>query len=124
MAKKASESVNKSQMIRDYMKENPQAKPLEVATAMQEQGFQVTAQFVSTVKSNAKKSTKTGRRGRPAGSTKKPAAKATGGAKAATKVKSSEVTLDSLLNAKKLVQEMGGIEQARSALTVLEQLTD
>lgn len=128
MAKKKTDGVNKSQMIRDYYEANPSARPLEVAAAMQEQGLNVTAQFVSTVKSNSKKSKKTGRRGRPAGSSSKqvPATKATKNAPAAAKrsAASGEVSLDSLLNAKKLINEMGGIENARNALTVLEQLTD
>jgi len=127
MAKKKTDGVNKSQTIRDYCAANPDAKPLEVAAAMKAQGLDVNAQFVSTVKSNAKKSKKTGRRGRPAGASNKVAAPKKQAAKQpATKASSAsgEVSLDALLNAKKLIAEMGGVENARNALTVLEQLTE
>lgn len=129
MAKKNSSGVNKSQAIRDYYADNPTAKPIEVAEAMKAQGIDVNAQFVSTVKSNAKKSKKTGRRGRPAGasakSTAAPAAKKVGRPPASqTRAHSGEVSLDSLINAKKLVEEMGGVENARNVISVLEQLMD
>lgn len=128
MAKKNSSGVNKSQAIRDYYADNPEAKPIEVAEAMKAQGIDVNAQFVSTVKSNAKKSKKTGRRGRPAGVSAKvaaPAAKKLGRPPAAkARTNSGEVSLDSLINAKKLVEEMGGAENARNAISVLEQLMD
>lgn len=129
MAKKNSSGVNKSQAIRDYYADNPDAKPIEVANAMKAQGIDVNAQFVSTVKSNAKKSKKTGRRGRPAGvsakATAAPAAKKLGRPPATqTRSKGGEVSLDSLINAKKLVEEMGGVENARNVISVLEQLMD
>ncbi|MCM2374026.1 hypothetical protein [Aporhodopirellula aestuarii] len=120
MAKKKSDGVNKSQAIRDYYAANPKAKPMEVAEAMKAQGINVTAQFVSTVKSNSKKSKTTrGRASAKKSVAKKPAKRATRASKA-----TSEVSLDSLLNAKKLVEEMGGVEGARNALSVLEQLMD
>lgn len=127
MAKKKSNGVNKSQAIRDYYDANPAAKPMEVAEAMNAQGIDVNAQFVSTVKSNSKKSKKTGRRGRPAGVSAKTAAPAKKlGRPAATKsrVGSGEISLDSLINAKKLVEELGGVENARKTIGVLEQLMD
>ncbi|TWU10711.1 hypothetical protein [Allorhodopirellula heiligendammensis] len=127
MAKKKSSGVNKSQAIREYCAANPEAKPLEVAEAMKAIGIDVNAQFVSTVKSNSKKSKKTGRRGRPAGVSAKKAAPAKKlGRPAASKARSNsgEVSLDSLINAKKLVEEMGGVDNARNAISVLEQLMD
>ena len=52
MAKKA-KSANKSLEIRNYKAENPAASPKEIAEALA--GLKVSAQFVSTVLSNAKK---------------------------------------------------------------------
>ncbi len=127
MAKKKSNGVNKSQAIRDYYAANPSAKPMEVADAMKAEGIDVNAQFVSTVKSNSKKSKKTGRRGRPAGVSAKsagPAKKVGRPATAKANLSSGEVSLDSLINAKKLVEEMGGAENARNAISGLEQLMD
>lgn len=55
---------NKSQAIRDYIAQNADAKPSQIAEALKEQGIEVTAQFVSTIKSNAlRKEGKTGARG-------------------------------------------------------------
>ncbi|WP_230255752.1 hypothetical protein [Rhodopirellula halodulae] len=98
---------------------------MEVAAELGKKGIDVTPAFVSTVKSttmgkSAKKSArksaakspaakKTGaKRGRPAGSTSKAA--------------SNEVSLDSLLQVKKIVEEMGSVQDAKNALTALEKL--
>lgn len=63
MAKKA--SANKSQVIRDYKAANPSAAPKEIAESLSKTGVEVSAQFVSTVLSNAKKKAgkKPGKRG-------------------------------------------------------------
>lgn len=122
MAKKKKNSVNKSKAIRDYFDANPTAMPAEVAEAMKLQGVDVTAAFVSTVKSNAKKTGTPGRRGRPAGSTSKKATVPKKTAQKSATKGGNEVSLDALINAKKLVDEMGGVANARSALSVLEQL--
>ncbi len=115
MAKK-SKGPNKSQAIRDYYKSNPQAKPKDVVTALKKKGVDVSAQFVSTIRSvSKKKGGKVGRPGRPVGSTT---------AKRGRPSRSQEVSLDALINVKRIVDEMGGIGQARSALSALERLVD
>ena len=42
------EKVNKSAAIRQYKKENPEAKPAEIAAALTDQGIEVTPGRVST----------------------------------------------------------------------------
>ncbi|WP_254513312.1 hypothetical protein [Anatilimnocola floriformis] len=107
MAKKAKGGPNKSSAIRDYKTANPTAAPKEIAEALAKDGLVVSAQFVSTVLSNAKKKGgKIGKRGPKPG---RKAAAAGGG-------------LEQLLTAKKMVEQLGGIENARSALNVLAQL--
>ena len=112
MAKKSS-APNKSQAIRDYLKANPTAKPKDVVSAMTSKGIKVSAQFVSTVKSTSKKKGPAKRRGRPAGSTvrSKPA-----------KSSSDSVSVDALLKMKRVVEDFGSIEEAKSALQTLEKL--
>ncbi|WP_254508159.1 hypothetical protein [Anatilimnocola floriformis] len=106
MAKKKS-GPNKSSSIRDYKAANPDASPKEIAEALGKTGLDVSPQFVSTVLSNAKKKGgKVGKRGPKPG--RKPAA-ATGG-------------LENLIQAKKLVDQLGGIDAARSAINTLAQL--
>ena len=127
MAKKKSSGPNKSQAIRDYYAANPGAKPKEVAEALSKEGVSVTPAFVSTVRSTSKTKKKTGKRGRPAG---RKTARKTGrrvGRPAATRrgaAASADVSLDSLVRVKAIVDEMGGVEDARSALAALEKLQD
>jgi hypothetical protein len=54
MAKSKRETVNKSQAIRDALEAHPDKSPLEIATALKAKGLDVNAQYVSTIKSNAK----------------------------------------------------------------------
>ena len=110
MAKRKSGGKNKSQAIRDYYNANPAAKPKEVASELKKKGIQVTPAFVSTIRSTSKKKNgKIGRPGRPVGSTSKRSA-------------NGEVSYESLLQAKKIVDQMGGLSEAKSALSALENL--
>jgi hypothetical protein len=52
MAKKA--AVNKSQAIRDALQAHPEKSPKEIAEMLVADGYKVNAQYVSTIKSNAK----------------------------------------------------------------------
>lgn len=123
MAKKKSGGPNKSAAIRDYVTANPEAKPPEIVAAMKAQGIDVSTAFVSTVKSKTvgKSAKKKGRKkaGRPKGTTKAavaaaPAARSSNG--------QSNVSVDQLLKAKKLVGDLGGVSQARAALEALERI--
>lgn len=109
MAKKSS-GANKSSAIRKYKSENPEAGPKEIAEALNKDGLKVTAGFVSTILSNdRKRSGKSGRKGRRGG---RRAANGRGG----------EVAVAQLIQAKKLADQMGGVEQARQALDALAKL--
>ncbi|MCD0459603.1 hypothetical protein [Roseiconus lacunae] len=118
MAKKSS-GPNKSLEIRNYLGKNPNAKPREIVDAMKAKGIEVSAQFVSTVKSTSKKTGSAPRKpGRPAGTTKaatatrRPAASSTG----------DKISVDSLIRLKAVVEELG-IEETRVALSTLEKLS-
>lgn len=119
MAKKEdADSANKSQAIRDFLTANPKAKPRQVVAALKEQGHDITAAYVSTIKSlDKKKNGKVGRRGRPAGSTKAAAAAA-----AQPVAAGNDNFLQSLLTAKKLAEQLGGIAQAKAAIDALAKL--
>lgn len=109
MARKAKASgPNKSLEIRNYKDANPTAAPKEIVEALAKSGVEVTAQFVSTILSNAKrKGGVVGARGRKPG---RPAAAApTGG-------------IQQLIQAKKLIDQMGGIEAAKAAVNALAQI--
>ncbi|MEM6363812.1 MAG: hypothetical protein AAF745_05255 [Planctomycetota bacterium] len=121
MAKKS--GPNKSKAIREYHAANPHVKPMEMAAALKKQGVDVKPGFISTVISTDKRnSKKTGARRGPG--SRKTAAKTTSvkpGPKPASKA-SGEVSLDSLLQVKKIVEEMGSVQDAQVALTALEKL--
>ncbi len=54
MAKSKREAVNKSQAIRDALQAHPERSPSEIAEQLKAKGLDVNAQYVSTIKSNAK----------------------------------------------------------------------
>ncbi|TWU66982.1 hypothetical protein V7x_25540 [Crateriforma conspicua] len=131
MAKKSA-GPNKSAAIREYYEANPGAKPKEVQEALSAQGIETSTAFISTIKSNMKKGTGTKKRGRPAGTSRrgrpagrKAKATATRGTKRAAKAAPASVdgiSMDGLIKAKKIVDELGSVEEARVALNALEKL--
>ena len=108
MAKKKAGEPNKSKVIRDYKNEHPGEGPKSIAAALSATGLKVTPGFVSTVLSNDKrksgKSRGPGRRGR------KPASETAGD------------SIEQLIQAKRLVDKLGGIDKARSAIDALAKL--
>lgn len=106
MAKKSG-GPNKSVAIRTYKSAHSDAGPKAIAEALGKDGIKVTPQFVSTVLSNdRRKSGKTRRRGR-------------GGKAGAPR---GDRSFARLMQAKKLAEQMGGVEQARRALDTLAKL--
>ena len=102
---KRKDGPNKSEAIRKYKAEHGSAGPKEIAAALAKDGIKCTPQFVSTVLSNAKRS---GRKG------KRKAARS-GSHKAGG-------LFEKLVLAKKLSDQMGGVEKARAALDALAQI--
>jgi hypothetical protein len=110
MAKKYA-GGNKSQAIREALEANPDKGPKEIAEIVQAQGFKVNAQYVSIIKSAAKK--KAGGPGRTV------RVKRAGGRRLAGGMSSSGSPLQSALE---FIQACGGLEQAKSVLVQVEQL--
>lgn len=144
---KRSGGPNKSAAIRDYLESNPNAKPKEIVEHLQSKGMDVTPAFVSTIKSkllssgqlsagggSAAAPAPTKRRGRPkgAGAARKKvtrrgrapkAAAAKTAAPAAAKAPAGSVSVDGIVLAKKLADQLGGVDKARAALAALEKIT-
>lgn len=141
---KRSGGPNKSAAIRDYLETNADAKPKEIVEHLKSQGMDVTPAFVSTIKSKllssgqisagggtssggAAKATK--RRGRPKGAAVKKATrrgrapKAAATAAPAASASSGNVSIDGIVLAKKLADQLGGVDKARAALAALEKIT-
>lgn len=104
MAKRG--GTNRSQAIRDYVKDNGDAKPKAISEGLAKAGVKVSPGYVSTVLSNARrksgKSARSGKKrtGRPAGND----------------------VYANLVLAKRLVDQFGSVEKARSALETLAKI--
>ena len=116
MAKKKSQGPSKSQSVRDYLSENPSATASVVVPEMAERGINVSPALVSQVKKRMKES---GQLDGQKAATKKSGSKKSSPKKSAP---ANALTAENLVEAKKLVNELGGIDQARQALKFLEEL--
>ena len=92
--------ANKSVAIREYKASNPSAGPSEIAKALDASGISVTAAFVSTVLSNDRRKSRIGTH----------------------RSGSNDASVESLIQAKKLVEQLGGIAPAKAALDALAKL--
>lgn len=130
MAKKKTRSggPNKSAAIRDYYNANPDAMPKDVAEALGAKGLDVSAQFVSTIRSKQLKSqgasSRRGKAGRPKGTAAKKRVSAKRGRSAAATGGDVKVSIDELVQAKEMVDALGGMEKARRTLDALSQIVD
>lgn len=100
----------KTAAIKAALKANPKKGPTEIAELLKADGWDVTAQRVSVVKSAMKKG-------------KKKAAPAAA-SDTAPVVPKDAVSVGLLVKAKKLVKELGGVKEAKNALNALAQLLD
>lgn len=93
----------KSQAIRDELEKNPKAAPKEIVEALKANRIKVTSQMVSTLRSKQNGAGKKRRKKRKA---------ATG----------EMVAVETLVRAKKLAIQLGGIDKAREAIDALAKL--
>jgi hypothetical protein len=103
MAKSKKDAVNKSQAIRDALDAHPEKSPSEIAEELKGKGLNVNAQYVSTIKSNAKaksRRTKLVKRGRAG----------------------SRNGLGPVGAALQFIKEAGGLEAAKHALQTVEEI--
>lgn len=98
--------TNRSQAIRDYLAKNAKASANEIKEALAKEGIKVSDSLISAVKYKKPKGKRGKKRGRPAG------AASNGGA----------ISIDSLLAAKKMVDQLGGLAAAEKLLAVLRKL--
>ena len=106
MAKKLG-GPNKSVAIREYKASHGDAGPKAIAEALGKDGIKVTPAFVSTVLSNDRRKSGKRRRRRRRGAAGAPR---------------RDKALANLMQAKRLAEQMGGIEPARRALNSLAKL--
>jgi hypothetical protein len=100
------EKVSNSQAVRDYLQANPKALPKQTVEALAEQGIEVSRTLVSQIKFKMKPKKRRGRK------------KAARGAKPG----GDKIALSSLITAKKMAEQLGGLEKAKAALAALAKL--
>src|SRR5687768_11132505 len=111
--------VNKSEAIREYLKQNSNAAPKDVAAALQAQGVKVSSQLVSNVKTTLGKRAK-GRRAARRVVGRRGAARR--GARRAGRVGVGAISVQNLMDAKRVIEQVGSVEAVRKALDALESL--
>ncbi len=105
--------VNKTQAVKDYLKEYRKAGPTEIVAALQAQGIDVSTNYVSNIKSQM---------GLKKKRTKPTAAAPEAAAAAAPAAAGDEISLAALVEAKKLIEKLGGVDVAKRAIMALAQL--
>jgi hypothetical protein len=108
--------ITKAQAIRDALAADPKGMPKDIADRLTAAGFTVTANEVSQAKYLLKVAKKKKRQ-------QKAAAK-TAEAVPVGAVPADLVSVAALQKAKKLIQELGGVKEAKQALAALSQLLD
>lgn len=104
---------SKTAAIKAALKANRDKLPKEIAELMNAEGWDVTAQRISVVKSALKSKKKTKKAAAPAATPE-----------AAPTLPKDAVSVALLVKAKKLVKELGGVKEAKTALNALAQLMD
>jgi hypothetical protein len=104
MAKKAAGGPNKSELIRTYKSNHKRAKPKDISAALGKEGITVTPAFVSTVLSTARRKKGKGMR------------------RAAARPAAGGGDYSHLIQARKLADQMGGVDKARAALDALAKI--
>ena len=99
-----------SQAIRDYLAANPSASPNDIVAGLKQQGITVSPGLASNVKYTSR--SKAGKRGRPAGRRGPGRPRSGNGA----------LTAADLIEAKRLADQLGGVEKVRKALEMIQEL--
>jgi hypothetical protein len=111
--------VNKSEEIRKAFKEmGRRTRPKDVIAALAEKGVTVSSSQVSMVRASMKKKSAKARR-LAAASSEAPPAAASSPARA---ISANGLSADDLIVAKRLADQLGGLERMKAVLAVLDQL--
>jgi hypothetical protein len=106
-------NVNKSQKIRDALAANPRKSPAEISEILKADGLVVKPQYVSTIKSNAKKLGRRGRKLAMRGTARRTRAPRTSG----------DSSFGAFRAALEFVKAASGIEAAKSMLATIEEVS-
>ncbi len=110
----AKQKVNKSQAVRDYLKNNPKAKNREVSDALKKTGIKISPNYVYIVKRLAKKAA-----AKPAAS---PARQAPAAEPAAAAKPGDMITLEQIKKVAQTVKAIGGFDRLKELLEVVREV--
>ncbi len=111
MPKLKKPKLNRSQAVRDYLAQNSNASPKAIVAGLKSKGILISTSLASVVKYSKK------RPGRPKG---RRSGRRVGRPSAAAKT--DHLRVEDLLEAKSFVNRVGGVDAARKAFDLLEQL--
>jgi hypothetical protein len=110
---KSKDKQNKSQLIRDALREFPSMSPTQIVAALKAKGVtNINAQYVSTIKSNAK--AKAGKTGRAVASVAQ--------VRQAGKLNTRNLLAEEVVAAYSFVRRVGGSQRAHMILDTLDQV--
>jgi len=107
----AKEGMNKSDHVRRYLSKHPSAKPKEIYQGLTGEGVEISMALINRIKYGPG----SGRKGKRGGRRRRAVAGGTNG--------SNQLSLDHLLAAKKLVEQLGSVESAKQAVDALAKLS-
>jgi hypothetical protein len=112
---KSRDDVNKSHSIREALKANPDKSPSEIAELLKARGVDVNGQYVSTIKTNMRKTRRAVRKIRRGIRRAGRRSRLSGG-------NPTDNGLQVVNAALELMKIAGGLEQARAALATVEEI--
>jgi len=110
--------LSKTQAVKNYLAANPEAGPTEISAALKAQGIDVSTNYVSNIK--LKMGFKKKRRKKKAAKAEAATPEAAAAGPAAAE---DQISLAALLEAKKLIEKLGGVDAAKRAILALAQLS-
>lgn len=106
--------ANKSEAIRGYLEQHPNATPKEITAALKAQGIEASPGLISVIKYGGK--------GKGAGNGRRKKVAHRGGAAGGGRPVTTRLSAEDLFAVKNLAEQLGGIQEVRSALDALERL--
>ena len=112
------QKVNKTQAVRDYLKDHPNAKSGEIAAALKKRGIKITPSHVSSIKTKSKKA----RTVKRAAKQKVVVEAATPAAVEKPTKAGDTITLDQVRKVAQIIKAIGGFERVTEALEIIREL--
>jgi len=121
MAKKL--KINKTQAVRDYLKDHPEAKSGEIAAALTKQGITINAGHVANIKTKLNKEGRGVKKAaKKQAAKKKTVAEAAAPAVVEKPANDGTITLEQVKKVAHTIQTIGGLQRVLEVLNVIKEL--